>query len=93
MPRGIVDLHGAASAGDLHEVEALLAAGVPAHAQEERDGRSALMLAAAAGHAAVVEALLAAGAPWNAIDRRGWCAGNYALDAGYQWNAIERRGL
>ena len=24
------------------------------------------------------------GAPWNAIDRRGQCAGNYALDAGHQ---------
>ena len=28
--------------------------------------------------------MLAAGAPWNAVDRRGRCAGNHALDNGHQ---------
>jgi len=31
-----------------------------------------------------VQALLSAGAPWNAIDRRGHCAGQYALAHGHQ---------
>ena len=74
----------AATSGDLEKVEKLLDAGVPAYAQEEAEGVSALMLAAGAGHGEVVSALLIAGAPWNAIDRRGRCAGNHALDAGHQ---------
>ena len=82
-PPAIQELHDAAANGDLHAVRSALEA-VPAHSQEETHGRSALMLAAGAGHEAVVEVLLAAGAPWNAIDRRGQCAGNYALDAGHQ---------
>ena len=31
-----------------------------------------------------MSALLIAGAPWNAIDRRGYCAGNHALENGHQ---------
>ena len=31
----------------------------------------------------VARSLLAAGAPWNALDRRGRCAGDLALDAGH----------
>ena len=74
----------ASANGDIAEVERLLAAGAPAYSFSEDDGVSALMLAAGGGHGAVVEKLLASGAPWNAIDRRGRCAGNHALDAGHQ---------
>lgn len=74
----------ASANGDIAEVERLLAAGAPAYSYSEDDGVSALMLAAGGGHGAVVEKLLASGAPWNAIDRRGRCAGNHALDAGHQ---------
>ena len=77
-------LHAAAAAGNEAEVRRLLASGVAAHEQEEAEGTSVLMRAAGAGHGAVVDILLEAGAPWNAIDRRGRCAGNYALDAGHQ---------
>ena len=77
-------LHAAASTGDLAALESLLGAGVPAHAQNEADGVSALMVAAGAGHLNAVSILLAAGAPWNAVDRRGRCAGNHALDNGHQ---------
>ncbi len=31
----------------------------------------------------VVRSLLSAGAPWNALDRRGRCAGDLALEAGH----------
>jgi protein arginine N-methyltransferase 2 len=79
-----VRLHAAAAAGDTQAVTQLLTAGVPAYAQSESDGRSALMIAADGGHAAVVQQLLEAGAPWNALDRRGYCAGNYALEANHQ---------
>lgn len=48
--------------------------------QDDATGRSALMAAAAVGATEAVEALLQGGAPWNAIDRRGRCAGDYAMD-------------
>ena len=48
--------------------------------QDDATGHSALMAAAAAGATEAVEALLGAGAPWNAIDRRGRCAGDYAME-------------
>jgi protein arginine N-methyltransferase 2 len=83
-PSAVASLHAAAEAGDAAGVLQLLEAGVPAHAQEDEDGHSALMLAAGGGHGHVVELLLWAGAPWNAIDRRGRCAGNHALDNGHQ---------
>lgn len=38
------------------------------------------MAAAAVGATDAVEALLEAGAPWNAIDRRGRCAGDFAME-------------
>ena len=47
--------------GELSELTALLAAGVPADVADE-EGRTALFLAAANGHAAVVQLLLAHGA-------------------------------
>ena len=52
----------------------------PCRPQDDATGRSALMAAAAAGATEAVEALLQAGAPWNAIDRRGRCAGDYAME-------------
>jgi ankyrin repeat protein len=47
--------------GELADVSALLAAGVPADVADG-EGRTALFLAAANGHAAVVQLLLAHGA-------------------------------
>ena len=42
------------------------------------------MAAAHAGHTEVLRLLLEAGAPWNAIDKRGKCAGEYAMESGQQ---------
>eukprot|EP00978_Attheya_sp_CCMP212_P033584 scaffold136201_cov54-Attheya_sp.AAC.4 len=52
--------------------------------QNQKTGKSPLMMAAEMGHLDIVTMLLEAGAPWNAIDRFGQCAGNYATDAGHQ---------
>lgn len=52
----------------------------PRRPQDDATGQSALMAAAAAGATEAVEALLQAGAPWNAVDRRGRCAGDYAME-------------
>ena len=82
---GVAALHAAAAGGDVQAVKRLIEQNkVPAYAQEDVEGMSALMHAAAGGHGEVVSFLLAAGAPWNAIDRRGRCAGNHALDNGHQ---------
>lgn len=43
-----------------------------------------MMVAAAGGMIHIVTALLNQGAPWNAVDRRGWCAGDYAAEAGHE---------
>jgi len=50
----------------------------------EESGQSCLMLAAHNGMVDAVVALLRAGAPWNALDRRGMCAGDYAIAANHQ---------
>lgn len=42
------------------------------------------MVAAGGGHLEVVVLLLQGGAPWNALDKRGRCAGEYAVDGGHQ---------
>ena len=52
----------------------------PCRRQDDATGKSALMAAAGAGATEAVEALLGAGAPWNAIDRRGRCAGDCAME-------------
>eukprot|EP00049_Salpingoeca_infusionum_P004391 m.78740 g.78740 ORF g.78740 m.78740 type:complete len:374 (+) comp12543_c0_seq4:125-1246(+) len=52
--------------------------------QEPEDGQSPLMVAAGNGHLDVVQLLLENGAPWNAVDRRGKCAGQYAMENGHQ---------
>ncbi|GMI21623.1 hypothetical protein TeGR_g3697 [Tetraparma gracilis] len=52
--------------------------------QEEETGKSPLMAAAEIPSLHLLETLLAAGAPWNAVDRRGRCAGDYAVAAGSQ---------
>ena len=77
----VADLLAAAGGGDLGKVRACLDAGAPASAQDDATGESALMRAAAAGSAEIVALLLERGAPWNALDRRGRCAGEFAVDA------------
>eukprot|EP00939_MAST-03C_sp_MAST-3C-sp1_P001982 g1982.t1 len=52
--------------------------------QDPSDGMSPLMAAASAGSTEVVSLLLQHGAPWNALDRKGRCAGEYAMEAGHQ---------
>lgn len=76
--------------GTADDVDALLrattkeeAAELVAHA-EDRQGRTALMLAAGAGQGEVVSALLCRGAPWTALDNEGKCAGEHARDAGHE---------
>ena len=67
--------------GDLHTVQRLIEQDVLfASQQEEVTGRSPLMTAAAVGNGALCQYLLDCGAPWNAVDRQGYCAGNYATD-------------
>jgi hypothetical protein len=63
-------LRGAAAAGDLAAVNALLGSPLDVDARD-RSGRTALMLAIAQGHADVVDALLAHGADANAADSSG----------------------
>ena len=48
---------------------------------DEGTGETALMAAAGVGSAACVDLLLQRGAVWNAQDRRGKCAGEYAIDS------------
>mmetsp|Transcript_16974 Transcript_16974/g.36952 ORF Transcript_16974/g.36952 Transcript_16974/m.36952 type:complete len:425 (+) Transcript_16974:1-1275(+) len=52
--------------------------------QDEETGESVLMRASANGRMDVVRFLLEKGAPWNALDRKGKCAGEYALDKAHQ---------
>ena len=68
----------AAKKGDTNCVEALLKAGAELEAQD-RDGRTALMLAAQYGRADTVRLLLAKGANAGARDKRGWNAYMLAL--------------
>lgn len=80
-------LHSAAQAGDLQQVQALLASGIDANAVDG-EGNTALHLAAFNGHLDVVKALLAAGADVNAQDAQGWtpvfkAAYNHELDCGF----------
>lgn len=42
------------------------------------------MRAAENGKDEIVGLLLEAGVPWNAVDRRGRCAGDFALSAGHE---------
>ena len=77
----VAELLAAAGGGDLEKVRACLDAGAPAATQDEATGESALMRAAAAGSAEIVALLLERGAPWNALDRKGRCAGEFAVDA------------
>ena len=51
---------------------------------EDATGTSALMFVAGRGEARLVSLLLQYGAPWNAIDRKGRCAGEYALENKHQ---------
>lgn len=76
----VAELLTACTAGDLARVLVLLDA-APASAQDEATGESALMRAAQGGHAELVALLLERGAPWNALDRKGRCAGEFAVDA------------
>ena len=67
-------------AEDAHEGGARSAAAY----QRDSDGQSVMMAAAASGLAKHVQILLQHGAPWNALDRKGRCAGQYALSRGHQ---------
>lgn len=51
---------------------------------QDEEGVNALMRAAENGKDEVVGLLLEAGVPWNAVDRRGRCAGDFALSAGHE---------
>lgn len=70
--------------GDMAAARAALKAGAESHYQEVATGTSGLMAAAGANQAELVELMLQRGAPWNAVDRKGKCAGQYALAAGHQ---------
>jgi hypothetical protein len=63
-------LRGAAAAGDVAAVNALLGTSSDVDARDQ-SGRTALMLAILNGHAEIVEALLAHGADANAVDATG----------------------
>lgn len=52
--------------------------------QEEQTGFSPLMGAAVSGKAEIIELLIDHGTPWNALDRKGFCAGDYAMQEGQE---------
>lgn len=79
-----VELLNSIQCQDTEKVVALLQSGVPAFYQENENGTSALMVAASTGNIALIKLLLESGAPWNALDRKGKCAGDYAVDSGVQ---------
>ncbi len=66
--------------GNVDLATAAIKEGAEPYYQETKEGKSALMAAAASGSKELVELLLENGAPWNAVDRRGKCAGEYAVD-------------
>ena len=74
-------LHVAAAAGDLHKLQALLAAGAKVDATNV-NGETPLMWAAAAGQAETIQALLAANARAGRRDARGNTALHHAAHYG-----------
>lgn len=80
-------LHLAAVAGNLEEVERLLASGAAVDERGEYDW-TPLILAANNGHCPVMRALLKAGASPNSQDFTEFTAMHYAADNGY-WEAVE----
>jgi len=84
MEDGALALLRACAGEDEDAAIALIRSGVDPAQYDDATGASCLMLAAARGAARVCAALLQAGAPWNALDRRGRCAGEYALDGSHQ---------
>ena len=87
-PVKVKEMITACEQGQMHVVHALMEENVfYARQQEETTGRSPLMAAAQVGNGALCQYLLDAGAPWNAVDRRGYCAGNYATDQEH-WGVV-----
>jgi ankyrin repeat protein len=76
-------LHDAARAGDLAQVERLLAQGSAINAPDGT-GKTPLMLAAIHGHAAMVGRLLVLGANPSLIDRDGLNAAQHARRSGLE---------
>ena len=70
----------AACTGDVARVRELLENGAPASAQIQASGESR-SCGGSSGSAEIVSLLLERGAPWNALDRKGRCAGEFAVDA------------
>jgi len=70
---------------DLDDLKAKIESGdVDPSFQKENSGESLMMLAAKRGMKEVVKLFLEGGAPWNALDRKGRCAGEFALENGHQ---------
>lgn len=78
------DLLALCAKGEVEAVEHELQNGVDPTQYDEASGSSTLMLAAASGNVRLCTLLLQHGVPWNSLDRKGRCAGEYALDAGHQ---------
>jgi len=79
----LIDLCWAASAGDVYEVQKLLARGVNVN-DSDYDRRTPLHIAASEGHAAVVDYLLAHGASIDSADRWGNTPYDDALRNGHE---------
>ena len=77
-----LDLHQAASAGDLDKIKALIAAGWKADSLNS-DRETPLHWAAGNGHTATVEALLKHGADKSKKDNSGKTAGELAVERGH----------
>lgn len=74
----------AARAHDLLAINAFIDAGINLNAQDQTDGRTALLSAAARGDLEVVNLLLTRGADVNVKDKRGYTALTHAIEAMYE---------
>ncbi|KAL7556093.1 hypothetical protein ACA910_008064 [Epithemia clementina (nom. ined.)] len=87
-PTKVAAMIQACEQGQLHVIQALIQENaLYASQQDQVTGQSPLMAAAVAGNGALCQYLLDCGAPWNAVDRQGYCAGNYATDQEH-WGVV-----
>eukprot|EP00210_Caulerpa_lentillifera_P003699 g3532.t1 len=68
--------------GELDEAKTLVTAGADPFWQDAT-GQNSLIVSSKYGHLSLVTWLLELGVPWNALDKQGYCAGDYAVHGEY----------